>query len=193
MELFSTKEEYEKIINSKTYKKFEMFCIGIKNMNIVHFVFHHLNPFFSDSFKYLEKRKFKDLFKSLEWNDYIHRGKIFKNINKDQTCNREKNIKNYINYCKRLNFKKEYEKVVTYFITDGEYVKIGQSIKPKERLSVIQTYNPKDLTLLHVFEDIVESKAHEIFSDKKMIREWFIFDLETIIRIESLKKKILFP
>lgn len=184
---FSTKEEYEKIINSEAYKKFTKFCIGIESIDIPHFFYNFLNPLFSDQLEYLEKITFNSLFQNLEMFNYIIRGKIFKK-KKIVESRKKKSLKNYIKYCKNFTFKNNYENSVTYFITDGEYVKIGQSIKPKERLLTFQPCNPKKLTLLAILKNISESEAHFLFSNKHVNREWYKFDTEVMLKIESLKR-----
>lgn len=126
--------------------------------------------------------------------NYIHRTNVFKKRERKNNIKlrKKKNIENYIRFCENLVFDEEYEKAITYLITDGEYVKIGQSKKPKKRLLTFQPYNPRKLTLLAVFEHISESKAHSLFSNKHTNGEWYKFDLETILQIELLKKRRLY-
>lgn len=64
-----------------------------------------------------------------------------------------------------------------YFITDGEYVKIGSTVDIVSRLNVLQTANARPLTLLKYvaskdrFE--TERNFHDIFSNFRVNGEWF--------------------
>lgn len=71
-----------------------------------------------------------------------------------------------------------------YFITDGEYVKIGVSSCFVSRLKAIQTGNPKRLYLyaknnctMNMARDM-ELKLHKMFSEYRTVGEWFIFSDE---------------
>jgi Meiotically Up-regulated Gene 113 (MUG113) protein len=74
-----------------------------------------------------------------------------------------------------------------YFITDGEYIKIGISNNVKSRLSGLQTSNPKKLSLLSSIEcpdstyaGELERTLHERFSESRASGEWFKLDWETV-------------
>ena len=64
-----------------------------------------------------------------------------------------------------------------YFITDGEYVKIGVTSNLEKRLESLQTGNPKKLTVLYAFYTewpyTVESKLHKKYADKHVFQEWY--------------------
>ncbi len=67
-----------------------------------------------------------------------------------------------------------------YFITDGEYTKIGMSNNPKERLAVLQVGNPKQLTVAYTlpYENRqhakqVESLLHKVYEPYLIRGEWY--------------------
>lgn len=64
-----------------------------------------------------------------------------------------------------------------YFISDGEYVKIGATDNLNKRLPVLQTGNPKKLKVIHKIhtENPLELEAilHEIFKERQITREWY--------------------
>lgn len=71
-----------------------------------------------------------------------------------------------------------------YFISDGEYVKIGrvegkESYKVANRLASLQTANARKLNILHVVIDDnyavveLEMALHQVFSQYRMQGEWF--------------------
>lgn len=69
-----------------------------------------------------------------------------------------------------LNYDKENEpfpKSNVYFISDGEFVKIGKADDPDKRFSSIKTSNPKPLKLLYTMKGDwkLESFLHELFAD----------------------------
>lgn len=51
-----------------------------------------------------------------------------------------------------------------YFISDGEYVKIGKSTKPNTRLSNLQVGNPRKLSILYCLE-VDDSTEKELCQD----------------------------
>jgi hypothetical protein len=70
-----------------------------------------------------------------------------------------------------------------YFITDGEYVKIGYSTTREgvdARLAGLQTGNPRPLYLLHAMEGTSEDEKflHNFFSLYRMTGEWFWFAVQ---------------
>lgn len=76
----------------------------------------------------------------------------------------------------------------TYFITDGEYVKIGITEDIEKRLSGIQTGNPKKIKLIHYIEGNKEYEYHRKFKKYRANGEWFIFNKEIKDFIEKLKE-----
>jgi hypothetical protein len=69
-----------------------------------------------------------------------------------------------------------------YFITDGEFVKIGQAKEVHKRLVNLQVGNVKKLTLLKIIPTFTplstERHFHELFSMKLVTGEWYdILDL----------------
>ena len=71
-------------------------------------------------------------------------------------------------------------KYFVYFISDGEYVKIGKRSRRSDRLGQLQTGNPNDLRTLFEIPLISEKAAaaterflHRAFSDYRRTGEWF--------------------
>lgn len=66
---------------------------------------------------------------------------------------------------------------IIYFITDGEYVKIGVTTDLNKRLRGLQTGNPRRLKVLYSFTTdwpyTVESKLHKKYENKNVGNEWF--------------------
>ena len=69
---------------------------------------------------------------------------------------------------------------IVYFISDGEFVKIGVTNNIKERLSDLQVGNARKLTVMLEIWVVskkaaheVEWKLHSLFSDYLMNGEWF--------------------
>lgn len=58
---------------------------------------------------------------------------------------------------------------VVYFISDGDSVKIGQAKNVFNRLSELQTGNPRRLIIVAVYK----SCKRDINDDEKMFHEWF--------------------
>jgi len=84
----------------------------------------------------------------------------------------------------------------TYFISDGDFIKIGESINVKSRLSNLQVANPKKLKLLLKTQLISEKEAHKLFNIHQLNGEWFknnefISFFINILKIiqEKIKKK----
>ena len=67
-----------------------------------------------------------------------------------------------------------------YFITDGEFVKIGVSAAPLMRMAELQGANARDLKLLYVIpmkdsDDAykIEKYLHNAYAEHRMNGEWF--------------------
>lgn len=67
-----------------------------------------------------------------------------------------------------------------YFISDGDFVKIGKANNVEKRLKVLQTGNPKPLTIINIIECGDCKKAYELeFFLHKMLKplkvngEWY--------------------
>lgn len=88
-----------------------------------------------------------------------------------------------------------------YFISDGEYVKIGISRNVKSRLSGLQTSNPKQLSLLHQIEcidsdyaSLLEQAFHRNFDNFCVSGEWFNLEWDVIKpQIEGIKEATPYP
>jgi hypothetical protein len=61
----------------------------------------------------------------------------------------------------------------TYFLTDGQAIKIGKAKGVLERVATLQTGNPSTLTLLALMDGDYERKLHRQFSDYSITGEWF--------------------
>lgn len=79
---------------------------------------------------------------------------------------------------------------MVYFITDGNFIKIGKSKNPLKRIRALQTSNPKPLRFIYVFDihDSYEKRLHKLFKryKTKSNNEWF--DLKTICIKTNLNK-----
>lgn len=67
-----------------------------------------------------------------------------------------------------------------YFITDGDFVKIGKANNVKKRLRILQTGNPKHLSIMKIIEceDCtkayeIESFLHKIMKPLRVNGEWY--------------------
>lgn len=65
--------------------------------------------------------------------------------------------------------------MAVYFITDGEYVKIGKADNPFQRLKDLQVSNVKILKIICLIPggSEMEQRLHRYFSDCKIRGEWF--------------------
>jgi len=65
---------------------------------------------------------------------------------------------------------------MVYFITDGEFIKIGKANDPIERMRTMQTGNARELKMLGYYEDYdeeLESYMHKAFAKDRVRGEWF--------------------
>jgi len=64
---------------------------------------------------------------------------------------------------------------LVYFITDGDFTKIGVSNDPKKRLANLQTSNPKRLHLIGTLRGgySLEKRLHAHFAERRVSGEWF--------------------
>lgn len=69
------------------------------------------------------------------------------------------------------------KKSCVYFITDGQYVKIGQTDNIEKRMKSLQTGNPKKLSLIHVIPtdepNLIEWGLHKRYEKQRVRGEWF--------------------
>jgi len=65
-----------------------------------------------------------------------------------------------------------------YFISTGEFVKIGIANNPKRRLKDLQTANPIKLNLIYTMpgDENLEKILHSIFDEYRECGEWFRFE-----------------
>lgn len=76
-----------------------------------------------------------------------------------------------------------------YFISDGEFVKIGVAESLPNRIKELQTGNPRKLFALYVIDTNskidalkIERDLHKLFSSVRCIGEWFEINDEEIKR-----------
>ena len=88
---------------------------------------------------------------------------------------------------------KTYGHSFVYFISDGEYVKIGKANDIKDRLNSLQTANARKLRLLFAFTTKDSSKAleleailHNRYNEFKAEGEWF--KIAEYIDVELFKR-----
>lgn len=65
---------------------------------------------------------------------------------------------------------------MVYFITDGEFIKIGKSENPIERMKKLQTGNVRELKMLatyQCYDEDLEGYIHKRFSHDRVRGEWF--------------------
>lgn len=70
-----------------------------------------------------------------------------------------------------------------YFISDGEYLKIGISNNPESRLRTLQTSNARPLEIIHVIPThskesalSLEGQLHDRLAEHRLSGEWFNMD-----------------
>jgi len=71
-----------------------------------------------------------------------------------------------------------------YFITDGEFIKIGKSKNPKRRKKQLQTGNGNNLRVAYILEnveDYLERDIHSLCRRYKKQGEWFEKDVMTFL------------
>lgn len=80
-------------------------------------------------------------------------------------------------------------KAHTYFVRQGDAIKIGHSIDPRQRLSNLQIGLPEELEVLAIVpaEVISEGAAHAKFNHLRLRGEWFRADPELLAFIKSIR------
>jgi hypothetical protein len=75
-----------------------------------------------------------------------------------------------------------------YFVTDGEYLKVGFSKSPKSRVKGLQTANPRELRTVAIIEgdELKESEIHARLNAHHVRGEWFRHceEVDRLISIE---------
>lgn len=103
---------------------------------------------------------------------------------------------NFLKHCYVSKEEKEWNRIThpefMYFISDGEFVKIGRSKNIQQRLHGLQSSNPRNLELIgcHYPEDSMSSKKHEkywheTFAPYKVRGEWFNLPEEAVEYIQE--------
>lgn len=82
-----------------------------------------------------------------------------------------------------------------YFITDGEYLKIGKATNLANRFQALQCASPKKLYIVATIDGIYkeESKLHKKFNNIRYNREWFYYTKELqdfIYNLESMDETV---
>lgn len=102
-------------------------------------------------------------------------------------------------YLKDRNKERDFEKKskwFVYFVTDGEYVKIGKGSDTNDRISQLQTGNPRKITLMFKIylnnkDDAydLEGYLHNTYSQYQAVGEWF--DIYNKLNIEAWKRSFI--
>jgi len=76
-----------------------------------------------------------------------------------------------------------------YFVSDGEYIKIGITDNIFKRLSSLQNGNPRNLELLGIYSGGIktEKAVHKKFKSLSCRGEWFKYHADIINHINTLK------
>lgn len=82
-----------------------------------------------------------------------------------------------------------------YFIRSyNEFIKIGRSVNPNERLNGLQTASPKKLHIVAVMngESQTEAGLHHMFAHRRVRGEWFRYsqDLKWFIRAVQMNPTV---
>lgn len=77
----------------------------------------------------------------------------------------------------------------TYFVRDGDMIKIGSSMRPADRISNLQTGSSRPLEVLAVVSQEIadEFGTHQLFDHLRVRGEWFRADQELLYFIEGVK------
>lgn len=77
----------------------------------------------------------------------------------------------------------------TYFVRDGDMVKIGSSMRPQDRISTLQTGSSRPLEVLAIVSQEIadEFGTHQLFAHLRVRGEWFRADRELLYFIEGVK------
>ena len=85
-------------------------------------------------------------------------------------------------------------KKITYFVTDGTYIKIGLTNKSAlyKRIKQLQVGNPNHLFLLLTINGNYEQRFHEKYKEYHYRGEWFLFpELEDILKEIDINRENL--
>lgn len=79
-----------------------------------------------------------------------------------------------------------------YYITDGEYAKIGYSTNPQARLAELQTGNARPLRLVWYFAGTPQDEAdlHQKFIGYNVLQEWFRPSVELSLEFFNRKDRV---
>lgn len=84
-------------------------------------------------------------------------------------------------------------KAFVYFMSDGEYIKIGKATSPRNRLNGIQTGNPRKVEIIAMIPCESDKRAHDLerklhwyYQEYRAAGEWFdIQDKLDVFRVAS--------
>lgn len=95
-------------------------------------------------------------------------------------------------YSNLLDYRNDNPAYFVYFVSDGEYIKIGISNNMKSRLSQLQTGNPKKLEVLclipvknEISAKKLEQKLHIVYQRFSVCGEWF--DILRFLRLDDFR------
>lgn len=72
-----------------------------------------------------------------------------------------------------FTYDKDGSMVYVYFIKSGDFIKIGKSTDPNERLKHLQIGNPEKLKLIATSAVVPEKSFHDMLSEHRVTGEWF--------------------
>ena len=83
----------------------------------------------------------------------------------------------------------------TYFVRDGEFIKIGSSMRPRERIGMLQTGSSRPLEILAVvpMEVADEFATHQRFAHLRARGEWFRAEPDLLEFISGLERSTTDP
>lgn len=83
----------------------------------------------------------------------------------------------------------------TYFVRDGDMIKIGSSMNPENRIKAIQSGFPRKLEIMAIvpMETVDEFQTHQRFGHLRLNGEWFQADKDLLNFIRSLQGQPALP
>lgn len=111
-----------------------------------------------------------------------------KNINRFRESSIKRVVIESVEYC-------------TYFLTDGEYIKIGVAASLPNRIRQLQTANARRIRALYIIPSEnqrealrIEKTLHKYFQGKKLMGEWFNISINEIkTGCNAIQEEIYIP
>lgn len=111
-----------------------------------------------------------------------------KNINRFRESSIKRVVIESVEYC-------------TYFLTDGEYIKIGVAASLPNRIRQLQTANARRIRALYIIPSEnqrealrIEKTLHKYFQGKKLMGEWFNISINEIkTGCNTIQEEIYIP